>query len=53
MMDPDYEVADLSQVIDWSLSHLPGVQRLDDGSYWHDRRILRGRKLWRHLPSRG
>ena len=32
MMDPDYEVADLSQVIDWSLSHLPGVQRLEDGS---------------------
>lgn len=32
MMDPDFEVKDLSQVIDWSLSHLPGVQRLEDGS---------------------
>ncbi|EKF73585.1 peptidase S15 [Alcanivorax hongdengensis A-11-3] len=32
MMDPDYEVADLSQVIDWSLNHLPGIHRLDDGS---------------------
>ena len=32
MMDPDYEVADLSQVIDWSLAHLPGVKRLEDGS---------------------
>ena len=31
MMDPEYEVADLSQVIDWSLSHLPGIQRLPDG----------------------
>ena len=32
MMDPDYEVADLSQVIDWSLDHLPGIRRLEDNS---------------------
>lgn len=31
MMDPDYEVADLSNVIDWSLGHLPGVKRMPDG----------------------
>ncbi len=32
MMDPEFEVADLSNVIDWSLSHLPGISRLEDGS---------------------
>ncbi len=32
MMDPEFEVADLSQVIDWSLDHLPGVSRLPDNS---------------------
>lgn len=31
MMDPDYEIRDLSTVIDWSLAHLPGVKRLDNG----------------------
>lgn len=31
MMDPDYEVADLSEVIDWSLNHLPGISRMNDG----------------------
>lgn len=33
MMDPDFEVADLSKVIDWSVSHLPGITRMDDGSH--------------------
>lgn len=32
MLDPEYEIRDLSTVIDWSLGHLPGVQRLADGS---------------------
>lgn len=32
MMDPEYEIRDVSTVIDWSLQHLPGIHTLDDGS---------------------
>ena len=31
MMDPDYEVRDVSSVIDWTLEHIPAVQELNDG----------------------
>lgn len=29
MMDPEYEIKDVSTVIDWSLQHLPGVSKVD------------------------
>lgn len=32
MMHPEYEIKDVSTVIDWSLKHLPAVHMLDDGS---------------------
>lgn len=31
MMDPEYEVADLSEVIDWTLDRLPGIKRQENG----------------------
>jgi ABC-2 type transport system ATP-binding protein len=32
MMDPEYEIKDVSTVIDWALKHLPAIHTLDDGS---------------------
>lgn len=32
MMDPEYEVRDVSSVIDWTLEHIPAVHKLPDGS---------------------
>lgn len=31
-MDPEFEVKDVSTVIDWTLAHVPAIKRLDDGS---------------------
>lgn len=31
MMDPDYEVRDVSSVIDWTLKHIPAIRQLPDG----------------------
>lgn len=32
LMDPNYEVKDVSDVIDWSLKHIPAIHKLSDGS---------------------
>jgi ABC-2 type transport system ATP-binding protein len=31
MMDPEFEVRDVSSVIDWTLKHIPAVHKLPDG----------------------
>lgn len=32
LLHPEYEVKDVSTVIDWALQHLPAIHQLDDGS---------------------
>ncbi|PKM21383.1 MAG: X-Pro dipeptidyl-peptidase, partial [Gammaproteobacteria bacterium HGW-Gammaproteobacteria-14] len=32
MMDPEFEIRDVSTVIDWSLAHIPAISTLQDGA---------------------